>query len=59
MIYNKLHEKLAAETTHMIVSINGSANTTLDFTNEADVKTALKTLLTAATITTEINVIIA
>ncbi|MBS6476700.1 MAG: hypothetical protein KH405_02610 [Firmicutes bacterium] len=59
MIYNKLHEKLAAETTHMIVSINGSANTTLDFTNEADVKTALKTLLTAATITTEINVTIA
>ena len=59
MIYNKLHEKLAAETTHMIVSINGSANTTLDFTNEADVKTALKNLLTAATITTEINVTIA
>lgn len=59
MIYNKLHEKLAAETTLMMVSINGSANTTLNFTNEADVKTALKTLLTAATITTEINVTIA
>lgn len=59
MIYNKLHEKLAAETTLMMVSINGSANTTLDFADEAAVKTALKTLLNAATITTEINVTIA
>lgn len=59
MIYNKLHEKLAAETTHMMVSINGSANTDLDFADEAAVKTALKNLLTAATITTEINVTIA
>lgn len=59
MIYNKLHEKLAAETTLMMVSINGSANTTLDFADEAAVKTALKTLLNAATITTEIHVIIA
>ncbi len=59
MIYNKLHEKLAAETTLMMVSINGSANTTLNFADEAAVKTALKTLLTAATITTEINVTIA
>ena len=59
MIYNKLHEKLAAETTLMMVSINGSVNTTLDFADEASVKTALKTLLTAATITTEINVTIA
>ena len=58
MIYNKLHEKLAAETTHMIVSINRSANTDLDFADETAVKTALKTLLTAATITTEINVTI-
>ena len=59
MIYNKLHEKLAAGETHMMVSINGSANTALDFADEAAVKTALKTLLTAATITTEINVTIA
>ena len=59
MIYNKLHEKLAAETTLMMVSINGSANTTLDFADETAVKTALKNLLTAATITTEINVTIA
>ena len=59
MIYNKLHEKLAAETTLMMVSINGSANTTLNFADEAAVKIELKTLLTAATITTEINVTIA
>ena len=59
MIYNKLHDKLAAETTHMIVSINGSAKTPIDFADEAAVKAALKTLLTAATITTEINVTIA
>ena len=59
MIYNKLHEKLAAGTTHMIVSINGSANTPIDFADEAAVKNELKTLLTAATITTEINVTIA
>lgn len=58
MIYNKLHEKLAAETTLMMVSINGSANTTLNFADETAVKTALKNLLTAATITTEINVTI-
>ena len=43
----------------MMVSINGSASTDLDFADEAAVKTALKNLLTAATITTEINVIIA
>lgn len=43
----------------MIVSINGSANTPIDFADEAAVKNELKTLLTAATITTEINVTIA
>lgn len=59
MIYNKLHEKLAAETNLMMVSINGSVKTTLDFADEAAVKTALKNLLAAATITTEINVTIA
>lgn len=59
MLFAKLQEKLAEGETLLTVSINDSANTALDFSAADTVKDALKTLLTDATITTEINVTIA
>ena len=58
MLFAKLQEKLVGEETLLTVSINGSANTALDFNAADTVKETLKVLLNAATITTEINVAI-
>lgn len=59
MLFAKLSEKLVEEEALLTVSINGSENTALDFKAADTVKETLKTLLTNATITTEINVTIA